>query len=120
MINRPSFHSDRRRFPRHRVNGFIVFKDNKRSYSAQPLDISLGGMLFLMNDAPPDGTEMTAEVDVVGFRETIAVRIRKIRTYQNLSAAVFLSTPASLERCIEWLSGRETVEATLVAVELEA
>jgi len=56
---------------------------------------------------PPDGIEAMLQLDVEGFSETISAEVRIIRTYKELSAAIFLRPPDTLARCIESLAGKE-------------
>lgn len=98
---------EQRRYSRFKVNGVLTLTWQGRTYGGRPLNISGGGILFFSEVVLPDGAEVDLEMDVIGFRDTIKARFRKLRTYRDLSAGAFLGNSESLDNCIEWLSERK-------------
>lgn len=100
---------DRGRHVRYPVSGSLVLHTGQRQYSGLPANLSLGGILFTADPVPPEGTEGTLKLIVVGFEETISTKVRIIRTHERAAAAVFRQSPAILARCVEWLAEKEAL-----------
>jgi len=98
---------ERRRHVRYQVEGSVALHSGRQWYNGVPANLSLGGILFTADPVPPDGTAAMMQLEVEGFSETIFAEVRIIRTYKELTAAIFLRPPDTLARCIEWLAGKE-------------
>jgi len=97
---------ERRQHTRYPVEGSVVLQTKEARYTGTPVNLSLGGILFIADPPPPAAAAGIAQLQVVGFDETIHANAQVIRTHETGAVAVFLGVTAQLSRCVEWLAKR--------------
>ncbi len=93
---------ERRQHIRYPASGFFIMRSGEQRYKGTPVNLSLGGILFVAEPSSPEGALARMQIKVLGFDEPIHVSVKIIRTHERSTAAVFLESGASLTECIEW------------------
>lgn len=102
--SRLEFIPDRRWQPRFHVNGSAVLETGEGRFTVRPMDLGLGGILFLADRVPPVDSTGELKLDVYGYGEMIYTNVQVIQTSGNLVNAIFVSPEPSVARCVAWLT----------------
>ena len=110
----PDKQPDRRRHIRYLVNGSFEFEVRGKLYTGVPKNLGMGGLLFQAVEVPPEGAAGTMRLVIRGFDERIVAKARIIRTHETAAAAIFLTRPAAVVRCVDWLAQKEREQQAMV------
>ena len=102
--SREEYEQDRRWHNRYPVHGTAKLETGGKCYTAIPVELSLGGINFKIEQTPPVDQVLKLRLDIYGFGELVVTEVRVIRTHARTATAIFISPQSSLARCISWLS----------------
>lgn len=105
---------DRRRHIRYYIDGTLQVEIGEKVYWGSPINLGLGGILLKADGMPPHGATGIIRLDIRDFDERITVKARIIRTHETAAAAVFLTSPAALVRCVAWLDQKAQEKQAIV------
>jgi PilZ domain-containing protein len=105
-----NFHADRRRHVRYPIHGSLVLLTETERYTAEPIDLSIGGVLFKADRLPPVNATGALELNVDGFGEIITASVDVNSVRGELASAIFLESNLALVRCVAWLNHKEAEE----------
>ena len=101
-----SRHAERRQHIRYPANGSLRLRSGEQQYMGMPVNLSLGGILFVAEPSSPESALGRMQIKVLGFEELLYVSVKTIRTHERLAAAVFPKPGSSLTRCMEWFGDK--------------
>lgn len=101
------YEPDRRSHHRFAIGGSLSFDTPGMRSKGEPVDMSLGGILFHAARPLEAGATGTLQLNVDGFTEMIIATVRIVRTEKGLVAANFVVPSVELVRCINWLAAKD-------------
>ncbi len=101
------FEPDRRWNIWYAIHGSLMFRTDNDRYTAEPISLSLGGILFKADRLPPVNTSAGLKLNVSGFDEIIETSVRIVSIDGKFASALFIAPHALVVRCVAWLSRQE-------------